>query len=124
YDDRAVRGRHEGPALLAELLADLVRVRDVAVVRERDLSVRGLGDDRLRVVEHARSGRRIADVTDPGIAAEIDEVLLGEDLVHEAHPAFRLQPVLVDRAARGLLPTLLPDAEAILQARGDRLGAL
>ena len=89
-------------------------------MREGDLTVRGLGDDRLRVVEHAGTGRRIADVTDPGIAAELDQVLLGEDLVHEAHPAFRLEAVVVDREARRLLSAVLQDAEAIVQVRGNR----
>src|SRR5439155_2286935 len=40
-DDLAIGRRHEGPALLAQLLPDLVRVRYVAVVREGDVSVRG-----------------------------------------------------------------------------------
>src|SRR5207247_5052012 len=108
-DDLAVRGRHEGPAFLAEFLPDLVRVRDIPVVRERDVPVRGLDDDRLGVLEDARSRRGITNVADPVVPAEVHEVLLREDLVHEAHAPFGLHLAVVHRAARGILAAGLGD---------------
>ena len=63
-DDLGVAARLEDRALPHELVAQLARVDEVAVVADRDLAVRAVDQDRLRVEQLALAGRRVADVAD------------------------------------------------------------
>ena len=63
-DDLGVAVRLEDRALLDEIVAQLVRVDDVAVVAERDLAVRAVDQDRLGVQQLALAGGRVAHVAD------------------------------------------------------------
>ena len=56
--------RLEDRSLLDELVAQLARVDEVAVVTERNLPVRAVDQDRLGVRQLALAGRRIAHVAD------------------------------------------------------------
>ena len=63
-DDLGVAVRLEDRSLPHEVVAQLARVDEVAVVAERDLAVRAVDQDRLRVEQLALAGGRVADVAD------------------------------------------------------------
>ena len=69
--------------LLAQLVVELDRVGQVAVVGERDLAP-VVAPDRLRVLPGAAAGGRVADVADRHVAVERAQLLLVEDLGDEA----------------------------------------
>ncbi len=62
-------------------------------------------------------------MADPREPAEVVQVLLREDLMHEAHPALRLHLALVDGDARALLAPMLEDPQSVVHVGGDRRGA-
>ncbi len=63
--------RLEDRALAHEVVLQLLRVDEIAVVRDGDLAVRAVDQDRLGVGEAALSGGGIARVTDGGVAGEL-----------------------------------------------------
>ena len=77
----------EPHALLLQLRAQLVRVREVAVVAERDRAPRPVGDDRLGVHPVRRAGRRVARMADRRAPGQRLQLALVEDLRDEAHVA-------------------------------------
>ena len=81
-DDLGVRGAAEADPLLAQLVVELDRVGQVAVVGERDLAP-VVAPDRLRVLPRAAAGGRVADVPDRHVAVERVQLLLVEDLGDE-----------------------------------------
>src|SRR5581483_12323681 len=95
-------------AVRGELLAQLARVDEVAVVAERDRSRPSALEEGLRVRPVRRSGRRVAGMPDRELAAQPAEVLLVEDLRHESHLAEDGQPAAVgDRDPGRLLAAVL-----------------
>ena len=112
-DDLGVGRRVEVHAARDELVAQLGRVREVAVVAERDGAAATVADDRLRVLPGRRAGRRVARVADRGVADERLQLGLVEDLRDEAHLAQRRHaPPVGDRDARALLPAVLQRVHA------------
>ena len=73
---------------LAQLVVELDRVGQVAVVGERDLAP-VVAPDRLRVLPRAAAGGRVADVADRHVAVERPQLLLVEDLGDEPGVAQR-----------------------------------
>ena len=89
-------------------------VREVAVVPERDGARAPMVHERLRVRPVHAAGGRVPRVPDRDLAGQRLQLLLVEDLGHEAHVAQRGQPPgLGDGDARRLLA-------AVLQARTAR----
>ena len=82
-DQLAVGGEHAGQH--AELVRELLGVREVAVVAEREAGVGDRAVDRLRVAPRARTGRGVADVTDREVTFERREPALVEHLRDETH---------------------------------------
>ena len=82
-DQLAVGGEHarQHPEVVRELLG----VREVAVVTEREPGVGDGAVDRLRVAPRARTGRGVTDVADREMAVERREPALVEHLGDEAH---------------------------------------
>ena len=128
-DQLGVGGRAERDALGRELLAQLRRVDEVAVVPERDRAPAAVLDQRLRVRPVRRAGRRVARVADRGVAVQAAQLLLVEDLRDEAHVAQHRQPAVVGDGDPGrLLAAVLQREEAevgdardvALRARGCR----
>ena len=79
-DDLGVGRRVEMHATLEQLVAQLGRVREVAVVAERDGPAGTVPDDRLRVLPVRRAGRRVARVADRGLTHEGAQLGLVEHL--------------------------------------------
>src|SRR5437868_7357003 len=123
-DHLRVRGGHESDAVAGELLTQLSRVDQVAVVPERDRACAAVVDERLRVRPVRRAGRRVAGVTDRDLTVQSAQLLLGEDLRHEAEIAGHGQPALVrDGDAGRLLAAVLEREETeVADARDVALG--
>ena len=67
----------EDAAFLVELVANLRRIDEIAVVREREIALAEGEDERLRVRQRTASCRGVADVADRGAARERCEIGLG-----------------------------------------------
>ena len=80
----------------AERLAQLVGVGQVAVVREGEVAELGAFEQRLRVDDDRRAGRRVARVADRDVAAQLAEDVFVEDRAEQAHLFVR-----ADRSAVG-----------------------
>jgi hypothetical protein len=73
-----------------ELVAELPRVDEVAVVRDRDLAVRAVDQERLGVLDLALAGGRVAGVADGDVSRQTLEAVLVEgvgDLPHRPRDA-------------------------------------
>ena len=86
-NDLRVAIRLEDRALPHEIVAQLTRVHDVAVVTKSDLPVRAINQDRLRIQQLALSGRRVAHVTDRHWPRQRRQRLAVEDIRDVAHGA-------------------------------------
>ena len=75
-DDLGVAAGLEDRAAADELVAQLARVDQVAVVGDGDLAVRAVDQDRLRVLELALAGGRVARVADREVPGQRLERLL------------------------------------------------
>src|SRR5439155_6952597 len=112
-DQLAVGRRPERNAGLAELLAQLPDVDQVAVVAERDGARAPVLDEGLRVRPLRRAGRRVAVVADRYLAAQAAQLLLVEDLGDQPEVAQRGQAaVLGDGDSRRLLAAVLQREQA------------
>ena len=100
--DLRVGGAAEAQALLGQLVEELDRVGQVAVVGERDLAA-VVAPDRLRVLPRAAAGGRVADVADRHVAVERAELLLVEDLRDEPGVAERRDVPALARGDPGRL---------------------
>ena len=125
-DHLGVRGRAQARAVGEEPGAELARVREVAVVAERDGSRAALLDDRLRVRPVRRAGGGVARVADRHLAGEAAELLLAEDLGDEAHVAKSGDTALVrDRDPGRLLAAVLQREEPeVREARDVAVGSV
>ena len=102
-DHLGVGGRRERDAVGGELVAQLGRVDEVAVVPERDGAPAAVLDQRLRVRPLRRAGRRVARVADRDVAVQAAQLLLVEDLRDEAHVAQHGQAAVVGDGDPGRL---------------------
>ena len=120
-DHLGVGGRRER---LADLLAQRLRVDEVAVVAERDRAHAAVVQERLRVLPGVAARRRVARVPDRELAVEAGEAAFVEDLRHEAEVAHRGQPAaLGDGDPRGLLAAVLQRVEPeVAEARDVTAG--
>ncbi len=113
HEDLGVDGGLEDRALLLELVADLGGVREVAVVRERDLAACVVDHERLRVRQEARARCRIAHMADGDVLIFHVRQLVAEDLIDEAHATRDVHPRAIrQRDAGALLPAMLQGIEA------------
>ena len=111
-DDLRVGGRAELDPALTQFVPQLGRVDEVAVVPERHRPSRPLLHDGLRVGPARSAGGRVPAVSDCRRAVEPAQLVLREDLRHEAHVAQDGHPVAVrDRDPCRLLPTMLEGEE-------------
>ena len=84
-DDLRVAVRLEDRSLPDELLAQLFRVHEITVVTERNLPVRAVDEDRLRVGQLALTRRGIAHVADRARSREFPERAAVENVRDIAH---------------------------------------
>ena len=104
-------GRHHA-GQHADLRGEVLGVREVAVVAEREPGVADRAVHGLRVAPRARSGRRVAHVSDREVPLERDEVALVEHLRDEAHVLHDGDELAVaHRDAGRLLPAVLERVE-------------
>ena len=101
-DDLRVGRAAEAQALLGQLVVELDRVGQVAVVGERDLAP-VVAPDRLGVLPGAAAGGRVANVADRHVAVERAELLLVEDLGDETRVAKRGDVTALARGDPGRL---------------------
>ena len=107
---------------LGDQLLQLTGVGQVAVVAQRDGSVGGRPEGRLRVVPGAGTGRGVARVTDREVPLERRERGLVEDLRDQAHVLVDEDLVAVaDRDAGRLLAAVLQRVEAVVGELRDLL---
>ena len=103
--------------LLLDEAFELVGVDEVAVVRETD-AVRRVHVERLRLGNRRAAGRRITDVPEADVTAELEHVPLLEHVADEAVALADAQASRVVRHdARGVLASVLQHRERIV----DRL---
>ena len=111
-DHFRVGGRAEPRALGEERRAELARVRQVAVMTERDGARAPLLNYWLRVRPVGRARRGVARVPDRDLAGQAAQLLLVEDLCDEAHVAERRDaPFIRDGDPGGLLAAVLQGEE-------------
>ncbi len=105
--------------LADQLVAQLAGVHQVAVVPDRDLPVGAIDQKRLRVLELALAGGRVAGVADGEVAGQRTERLLAECVGDLAHRARDAQLVAVGRGNAGaLLAPVLQRVQAEIREVG------
>mmetsp|Transcript_16724 Transcript_16724/g.33302 ORF Transcript_16724/g.33302 Transcript_16724/m.33302 type:complete len:271 (+) Transcript_16724:987-1799(+) len=112
------------PEVHDALLVELLRVGEVAVVRDTD-AVGVVRVQRLGLGARRGAGRRVADVADADVAAELEHVVLLEDILHEAVLLAQVEPaaappgtatvLLARHHARRVLSAVLEDGQAVEQ---------
>ena len=110
------------PGSMPRLGRELLGVREVAVVAEREAGVGDRAVHRLRVAPRAAAGRRVAHVADREVTFERREPALVEHLRDETHvldDGDRL--AVADRDAGRLLAAVLEGVEAEVREVGHRL---
>src|SRR5690242_10135347 len=85
----AVRRGLEDRAGAFELLAQFLKIDEVAVMRERKSAAGVLDHERLAILEIRRAGRRVAIVANGGRAFEPVDNLGIENIGDQSHPAMR-----------------------------------
>ena len=96
-----------------QIVAQFLRVDQVAVVGDGDLAVRAVDQDRLRVLEAALAGGGIPHMADSARAGQPPNRRFVEVVGDVAHRLVHLQPVAVGRR----------DADALLAAMLERVQA-
>ena len=113
-DDFGVAGRLEDRPALVEPLPERHRVRQIAVVRDRESALRQFGEQRLDVAQRGVAGGRIADVADRHAPGERPHdrvaVEIARDMPHRAVGVV-MRAVEADDAG-GFLPAVLERVEA------------
>ena len=123
-DDLRVRRGAERNAALQQLVVQLQRIDQIAVVRQRDLPARAVRAlralHRLGVLPRVGSRRRVAHVPDRQLPRQRAQVVLAEHLAHQPQLAARDDmPAAVRRGdARRLLAAVLQRIQCeVRQAR-------
>ena len=93
----------EADARGGQLLAQLRRIDEVAVVPERDGAGAAVMDERLRVLPRVGARRRVAVVADRELAGEAVQLLLVEHLRHEPEVAQHGQAAALGHGDSGRL---------------------
>jgi hypothetical protein len=112
-DDFGIARSLKNGAALAEFLAQLHRVDDVAIVGHGDAALVAGDGERLGVEESRIAGGRIARVTDGESAGQLVQHIAGEDLGHVAHGLVAVEISAIAGA----------DASALLAAMLERIEA-
>ena len=120
-DDFGVAAGLEDGPVEHQLVAQLERVDEIAVVRHGNLAVRAVDEERLRVLELAFAGGRIARVPDSDVTGERLQRLLVERFGDVAHGAG--DPEL-DAVGRGDAGALLPAVLERVKAEVSEVGGL
>ena len=117
--DLRVRGAAEPQASLAQVVVELDRVGQIAVVGERDLPT-VVAPHGLAVLPRATAGGGVADVADRHVAGEGLELLLVEDLGDQPRLAEGCDvATLAAGDSRGLLTAVLEGVEGEVGEPGD-----
>ena len=113
-DHFGVAGRLEDRAAAVERSPQLHRVREIAVVGDREAALGKLGEQRLDVAERRLARRRIADVADCGAAGEpADDIVAVEIAGDMAHRPVRVEMLAVEGGdARRFLAAMLQRVQA------------
>ena len=110
----------EDRAFVDELPLQLLRVRDVAVVRKGDLTLAARDNDGLGVGQLVRPLCGIAHVTDADPGGVFVRQVVGEGIGHHADAPVRLDPpVAVVGEAGALLAPVLQGEQAVEEELGD-----
>ena len=112
-DHFAVGGGLEDRAVGFEFVAHHLGVDQIAVMRKRQVAKGKIDDERLRVLEIAGAGGRVAVMADRRAAWKSLQPVLGKHIGHQAHGLFlvKLLPVVGDDAG-ALLPPMLERVQA------------
>src|SRR5690606_9998900 len=111
------------PILLHDEPLELLRVDEVAVVREADAE-RRIHVERLRFGRARGARRRITHMADADVAAQPQHVALLEHVAHEPVALARVQPAVRLRDdTRRILTAVLQDRQRIVERLVDRLMA-
>jgi hypothetical protein len=103
-----------------EHVGKLCGVREVPIVAEHD-AVRRIHVERLRLGDVIAAGGRVAHVTDADVAAQLEHVLLTEDIAHEALPlAHADETVDGGHDPCGVLPAMLQHRQRVVETLIDR----
>ena len=121
-DDLAVGGGLEHRAARLQPLAQLGKIHQVAVVRDRDSAARIFDDQRLAIFDGGGTSGRVAVVPDGAGAFELAQHVLVEDVGDQSHPAMGDERLAVGRYdASRFLPAMLQAVQAEIREVG-RLG--
>ncbi len=100
--------RREDRTVLFELVPKCKTVGQVAVVCDGDRAMTAIDRQRLCVLDVTSAGGRVADMSDGAASRQLVDLVGGEDILHEAHPAVHEELRAVARNdARGLLASVL-----------------
>src|SRR5487761_1585041 len=113
HDHFAVARRLEDRALMFQAAAQIQRVGQVAIVRQRQLAFIAIGNERLGVHQCGVARGGIARVADRHRARQARNHVRREKFLHQAHALFDAQLRAVGRGdARRFLPAMLQRVEA------------
>jgi hypothetical protein len=112
-DDLRIRGGLEYRTRVLQLLPQLQRIDEIAVVRHAERPFGVIDEERLRVLQDARAGGRIAHVADRGGTLELREDVLAEHVADQPHMLVDAEPARVVGAdAARLLAAMLLRVES------------
>ncbi len=117
-ENLAVRSGMKQTAFLFEETSELVRVDDVAVMRQREVARVVVENERLHVVYSPAARRGVSHVADGRRAGERFEFLFGENLAHQPQPLYMVQLSVVEgRYSAALLPAVLQVVQPVICER-------
>ena len=120
--DFRVAARLKDGATPHEVVAQLARVDEIAVVANRDLPVRTIDEDRLGIGKLALARRRVANVADRRRSGQLCECFAVEGIGDIAHRARHAHVLTVGRCnSRAFLPAVLQRVQSEIRHVG-RLG--
>ena len=109
------------PVRLIKLAAQIVGIRQIAVVRKRNAERRIHVEGLALVGRRCVALRRITHVADADAARQIAHVARAKDVAHEAEPLEEVKLKAVERCnAGGVLPAVLKQMKRVVDALIDR----